>query len=467
MKLVDLDNPVRASWLADQGSRLDPGPYISDTYAARMTLNRVPRTDLLEDVTSRIFRPGISRRSYTHDKNNSVPFLGSADILEADLSFLPLITRSSFDKIPDIRLDDKWILVTRSGMNAGRVTYSRPEMQGSACSEHVLRIIPGESIRWGYLYTFLASRYGTAMIKGGIYGSSIKHIEPPHLMDIPVPRLGNEIEGKIDALINEAMQLRSQFQSGVVAATRDLFKSVGLADLLDYNWHAEPADTGFEVRGLTQNSLRALNYSPRAQRLMDRIRSVPHRTLGDICLNGLLGRGPAFRRVESHSTSGVKLVAQRQAFWMHPEGKWISKLPLPESAFVKNETMLVAARGTLGENEVYGRLIYISKRWTPFAYSGDFLRIQSGDPEVPNPYIFAFLRSESAFRLLRSMATGGKQQDIHERLRNNLPVPICNKVDRQRIAEIVRVAYRARDEAEALEDKAMVLLEQSIREAAR
>jgi type I restriction enzyme S subunit len=47
-----------------------------------------------------------------------------------------------------------------------------------------------------------------------------------------------------------------------------------------------------------------------------------------------------------------------------------------------------------------------------------------------------------------------------------LPVPVCAQVDRERIAETVRQAYRDRDEADRKEDQASALLDEAVREAA-
>jgi hypothetical protein len=464
LKLVDIDNPVRASWLADQGYRLDPVPYISDTYAARMALKRLPRTERLGDVTERIFRPGIFRRHWTTDPEHGVPFLSSVAILESDLSQLPMINRTSLRKVRDLPLEENWTLVTRSGMNAGRVAFARHEMRGLACSEHVIRVVPGSRIPAGYLSTFLASRYGTAMIKGGIHGTSIKHIEPPHLVDIPVPRLGDEIETEIDARIQQAMTLRSRYQSGVVSATKDLFDSAGLSELLELDWHARGRDDGFAVRGLNANTLRALNYSPRAADLMEEVRAVPHRSLGEVCRDGMLDSGKQFKRVDSDPEHGVRLVSQRQGTWMRPEGRWINPAQAPAGVTVPDETVLVTAQGG---GDGFGRAIFVTGSWRKYAYTQHFLRVVTSDISVPGPYLFAYLRSEVAFRIIQSMSVGSMQQDIHAELRKQIPVPLSTPEARDRVSETVRQAYRYRDEADTLEDEAMALLEKAIGEAAR
>ena len=467
MKLVDFDHPVRASWFAEQGYRLDPGPYISEMFAARKFLARVPRTDLLGDITEDIFHAGRAARSYTTNREYGIPFLGSADIFEADLSYAPLIAKGSAHDVERVKLRPGWTLITCSGMTAGRVTYSRLEMDGYACSQHVMRVIPDRSkVPAGYLYTFLASPFGIPMIKGGIYGTSVKHIEPSHIVDLPVPRVGVEVERRIDSLIQEAMQLRYQFQTEIVAATRDVFESAGLPELLDLRWHDQPRDIDFSVTGITAASLRALNYIPRAQRIIDKIKAVPHRALGEICAGGRFSRGLRFKRIDSDPQHGIKLVGQRQGFWLKPVGRWISQAEDIVDVTVPDETVLLAARGTLGESEVYCRAIFVTHRWAGYAYTDDFIRIRSGRVDFPNPFLFAFLRSEAAFRMLRMTSSGSKQQDMHEQFRREIPVPVCTQADRERIADTVRNAFRLREEADLKEDKALALLTEAVREAA-
>ena len=353
MKIAELDNPVRVGWFAEQELRLDPRPYVSQAYAARAFLRRLPRTDPLERITARIFHPGRVKRQWTNDPDWGVPFLGSADIFEADLSWLPLMATAAFRLNGDLPLEHGWTLITRSGMTAGRVTRVRSGMAGYACSEHVLRVIPNlAEIPSGYLYAFLASPFGIPVIKGGIDGTSVRHIEAHHLADLPVPRLGDEVETRIHDLVEQAGELRERFQKGIVSATSDLFKSAGLAHLLDLRWHDQPRDVAFDVGRLGPISLRALNYAPRAQRLLAELANVPHRSLGEVCVGGRLSRGNRFNRVESTADRGVRLVGQRQGFWQRPEGRWIAlDANALQSARAEDEAVMIASQGTLGEYE--------------------------------------------------------------------------------------------------------------------
>ena len=470
MKLADLNNPVRFNWLADQGLRLDSSPYLSGAFETRRLLERLPGTQRINQLVRTplgIFHAGRVTRQWVSDPRHGVPFLSSSDILEADLSNLSLISKNAVDNNSRLLINRDWTLVTRSGQVVGRVVYARSTMDRLACSEDVLRVAADHSkIQPGYLNAFLASRYGIPLVVNSTYGSSIPHLEPIHIADLPVPRFRPEVEEEIHGCVQDAADLRAQFQTGVTAATRDLFESAGLPELNDFRWDREPRDTGFMVPGLTSTTLRALNLSPRMRRVLDRLASVRHRTLGEICQGGYLGSGVRFARVDSDPKFGAKLIGQRQGFWLRPEGRWINPAMAPSDIFAEDESVLIASQGTLGENEVYCRAIFVTGSWVDYVYTQHFLRVVSGDDSFLGAYLFAFMRSEPVFRILRSMSVGSKQQDIHEVLRRQIPVPECTPADRERITETVRAAYRARDEADELEDRAQELLEAAVRDAA-
>lgn len=469
MKLADPRNPVRFGWLKDQGFRLDSGPYVSGAYDARKILERIPRVQPLRELTTGhnggIFNGPKFSRLYTNDPEWGIPFLGSADMLESDFTYMPLLHKNVARQFPYLEVQPGMTMITCSG-TVGRTTYVRPDMNGFWSSQHTMKVNPNtDRILPGYLYAFLQSRFGVPMIVGAAYGAIVQHIEPHQLVDLPVPRFASGVEEEIHRHIDAASNLRAKVQAGIVAATRDLFDSAGFPELLDLHWHDQPRDIAFTSPQATATSLRALNFSPRALRLAERIRGVPHRTLGCICEDGTLRTGARFKRVDADPGFGVRLIGQRQAFWDRPEGRWISPNEAPADIHQSDETVLIAAHGMLSETEVYGRSIFVTGTWLQHAFSQDFVRVVSGQPDISGAYLFAFLRSEVALRLLRSMSVGGKQQEYHTTLLREMPVPECTPADRERITETVRQAYRWRDEAAEMEDQAQELLEAAVRDA--
>jgi hypothetical protein len=472
MKLADLHNPVRSDWLEDQGFRLDSSPYLSGAYEARKLLERIPGTVPLRDLTAGhnggIFNGPKFSRLYTSDPEWGVPFLGSTDMLEADFTNTPLLHKKVANQFPYLEIKPGMTMITCSG-TIGRTAYVRSDMTGFWSSQHTMKVSPDPAkVPPGYLHAVLRSKFGIPIVVSAAYGAIIQHIEPHQLVGLPVPRFAAVVEQEIHDHTQAAADLRARFQAGVIAATRDMLESAGLPELLDFHWHDQPRDIGFSVTGLTPTTLRAANVAPRIQSIMERLASVPHRTLGEICASGQLSRGNRFTRIDSEPGHGHRLIGQRQGPWLRPEGRWVALKPQElNEVRAADESILVASRGTLGENEVYCRSIFITGFWQrEFVFSEDFLRIVSGDDDFPGAYLFAFLRSEAAFRIFRSMSTGSKQQDIHESLREQIPVPECSPADRERIAETVRQAYRWRDEADELEDRAQELLEAAVRDAA-
>jgi hypothetical protein len=472
VKVTSLHNPVKVDWFFEQGLRLDPTPYLSGALEARKRLEALPNTARLDSLTSGhsggIFNGPKFSRIYLNDPEYSVPFLGSTDMLEADFSYLPRLSKDTADRLSYLKVEPGMSLISCSG-TIGRMAYVRPDMAGFWSSQDVLKVQahPGQ-IPSGYLYTFLRSGFGIPMIVSSAYGAIIQHIEPHHLVNLPVPRFGARLEQPIHDLVEEAASLRAAFQAGLNAATEDFFRSVGLPELIDYRWHDNGRDLGFSVEGVTSESLRAINFAGRARELINRLKSVEHRTLGDVCENGVLRYGLIRKRIDGDvDAGGVMLVGQRQGWWTRPEDcRVISPTYTPsDSVFVADETVLIAGRGMPSESGLFGRATMVTGSWLGYAYSQDFFRVASGDYEVSGAYLMAFLRSWVGLRIFRSMLNGSGPQMIHVGLVRRFPVPMANRTDRMRIAETVRKAYRDRDRADVLEDQALTLLTQAIERA--
>ncbi|QGV78054.1 methylation-associated defense system restriction endonuclease subunit S MAD5 [Streptomyces ficellus] len=475
MKITSLSNPVMSNWLAEQGLRLDASPYVSGSLNTKKLLEQLPKTEPLASLTrghnGGIFNGPMFRRVYLTDPEHSVPFLGTKDMMAADLTGLPRLRKSDAESatLSYLRLKPGMTLISCSGFNAGRRAYVRPNMGDCWSSQDTLKVEPdSERIKPGYLYAFLLSRFGESLVRGSVYGSAVKHIEPHHIAGIPVPRFEAKIEDQIHDLVEECARLRASFQADLVSASQDFFKSAGLPELDEYQWHQEDRDLGFEVNHLSPLSLRAMNYGERAQRLKAKLASVPHRSLGDICSAGQLRYGPIFKRVDSDLDHGGRLlVGQRQGWWIRPEdGRVISLKHTPAGAFVPDETVMIGGHGMPSESGLFGKATLVTGRWLHHAYSQDFLRVTSGTGDVSGAYLLSFFRSTVAMRLIRSMLTGGGQQSIHSELVTEMPIPISSPDDRERIEGIVRNAYQNRDRADVLEDKALALLTTAIEEAA-
>ncbi len=232
MKLVNFDHPVISSWFDLYGCRLDSKPYLSGSIEARAAFTKLDeKTAKLHEVTKGIFHPGREGRTYVDDPEYGVPFLGSTDILNVDLSSLPLLSKKQVAANPSFILEEECILITRSG-TIGRMAFVRADMAGMACSEDVLRVAPDpDKILPGYLYAYLSSKFGLPQVVEGTYGAIIQHIEPLHIADLLVPYLGKDVETSTHNLITQASALRTKALNILHLSGKELLKAVGLVEL--------------------------------------------------------------------------------------------------------------------------------------------------------------------------------------------------------------------------------------------
>lgn len=462
---------ISSALLQEDGRRLDCGPYMSGALEARVILNRMsakkePLRAVTRDGLSGIFNGPRFARSYTTEARDSVPFLGSTDILMSDLSSVPRLAKRQVEGAPNLVLGEGWSLITCSG-TVGRMAFSRSDMVGMAGSQHFMRVIADRNrIPAGYLHAYLRSKFGVPLIVSGTYGAIIQHIEPHHIADLPVPRLGKLVEGRADELVVESANLLARYQADVNSATKRLFESVGLEDITAADWHLMGRDLGFGVAAPSVDSLRALNFTPRFQRLAKAVKAAPHKSLGDLVVPGTLQRGARFKRIDAAPQYSFQLVGQRELFWVKPEGRWIAKSAAGKDVLVEPGTILVAARGTLGESELYCRGEFIWGPATRIAYSEDLLRVIADPEKMPSGCLYAFMRSETAFRMLRSISTGTKLQDHHRVMLAALPVPLPAPKVQEEIHSLVVDAYEARHKAVVLEDQAIALVEDAIEKGA-
>ena len=464
---------IPSSWIQEDGRRLDPGPYMGGALRWMKATQKLPHSRLA-DLTAG-FRGGIfthsfsPKRTYVDDRQHGVPFLGASSMLLADLSDLPLLSNrdAASRSYRPLTIREGMTLITCSG-SVGRMTYARPDMDGMASAGDVLKIQPDpDRIPPGYLYAFLRSSVGAALVTGGTYGTIIQHLEASHVANIPVPRLGQEFENRVHGLVSTSAKLMANFQAGVTKATHTLFTSVGLMDISAAEWHRMGRDTDFAINGPSAKSLRALNYGPRYQHLISRVRGVRWKALGDICLPGTLRSGGRFKRVDAEPEYSYRLVGQKEIFWTRPEGRWIARRTVGNTVLVPRGAVMIAAQGTLGESELYCRAEFVWGRAEEYAYSQHFVRAIADETVMLRGCLFAFLRSETAFRMLRSISIGTKLQDLHPKFRAELPVPFPTRKAQEEIHGYVVNAYEARDKAVALENQAIVLVEDAIEKGAK
>ena len=461
---------VRSGWLDEGGRRLDCNPYMSGALEARDTLRQLKvRKDELRNLTAGhaggIYNGPIFKRNYVESPEYGVPFISSGSMLQADLSNLPLLRRADAEssRLSYLQLQPGMTMISCSG-TIGRMTYVRPEMDGMWSSQDVMKVVADpDKVSSGYLYAFLSSRYGVPLVVSGTYGAIIQHIEPEHIADLPVPRFGDALESQIGNLVKSAADDISESSRLTQLATQTLLDAVGLQELRDDIWHKDPSALGWEDRSVSFESLRALNYDPRVARLREKIESGDYSHLGTLCDPSQFKGKIIFTRIDAAPEHGYMLLGQRTAFHLRPEGRWIARKSVAGlGLIVPHGTTLIPSHGTLGEFELYCRALIVTRRTAQYAYSGDFFRCVPRSGSIKPGYLFAFMRSRLAFRMLRSISCGGKQQEQHAAMMYRLPIPRLGDVKEREIAALIDRACELYDRGLQAEDQARTMVEEKI-----
>lgn len=457
---------IKSNWLAKGGFRLDCSPYLGGAIETEILLDELPvRKDTLGSVTSAIFNGPQFVRNYVDDPEFGVPFLTGGSMLLADLSDLPFLSRHDAlsSKLRNLQIKHGMTLISCSG-TIGKMTYARPDMEGILGSQDILKVVPNKDlIPPGYLYAFLSSKFGVPLVTSGTYGAVIQHLEPDHITGLSVPRFGEALEENVHSLVEESSKHLDKYGSLLRDATAETLSLSGIQDIPRHLWNTDNRRFGWAQQNIRSDTLRALNYDPRIAHHFDSIRRGAFSQLGDLCDPRFFVATIVFSRIDSDLEHGVKLVGQREAFRIWPEGRIIARSSIEKlGLLVEPGATLIPSHGTFGEFELFCRAVYATKRTSAYAFGGDFFRCVPMPGSIPPGYLFSFMRSDVAFRMLRSISAGSKQQYQHRSLMYEFPIPRLDSKSEERISAVVDEAADCFDRALDCEEAARGIVENAI-----
>ncbi len=162
-----------------------------------------------KNVSEEIILPGRFARTYVEEGQGTL-FFGGKELNQLEPSNKKYLSVSVHNNRieKELKLKENMILVTRSG-TIGRINIVPHHWENWVINEHVIRIKPISKDIAGYLYCWLNTEYGEALIKRYTYGSVVDEIDTNHVANIILPLLKNkEIQTKINNLVLEANKKR-------------------------------------------------------------------------------------------------------------------------------------------------------------------------------------------------------------------------------------------------------------------
>lgn len=463
---------VPFSWIPRWGYRLDVEPFIGGAVETRVFLEQAPypKQSLRELTTGHnggIYNGPMFRRNYVESREHGVPFLTSGSMLRADLTDVGFLRRKDAEspKLNYLSLRRGTTLISCSG-SIGRTVYTRPDMEGVWASQDIMKVVPDpKEIPSGYLYAFLSSKFGVPMVASGTYGAIIQHIEPEHIRDLPVPRLGAAIEGKAHELIEEAANLRADAARALRQSISALHQVAGLRDL---------AETGspypFSVTAITESELGGrfdAFFHSRYHR--DAVASLRLSSAGAVRVESLsvsVVEPTRFKRNKvDDERYGVPFFGTSALFWTEPVPSYMlprSQVGI-EDYVVTPSTILVPRSGQL--SGILGRAVLPYGAVVGGAVTEDAIRINCAD-EGTAGFLFVALSSPYGVRQLKARAYGSSIPHLDVNGIRAVLVPDVVPDARLKIGREGARTALLRGKAIDLEREAVALVESAIEEAA-
>ena len=449
------------------GLRFDSSYHLSDGVTVKRDIAASPYPLMfIGKAAERIFIGGRARRVYVKDKKHGIPFLSSSDILQADLENVKLASKKYTPNIEEMTLQKGWTLITRSG-TIGNCAFANAKHAQKLASEDVIRLVPNNILKQGYIYAYLASKPGYSLLTQGTFGAVIQHIEPAFVASLPIPVLPESFQQEVDDLIQESAKLREVAADMLEQAKRLLKEKASLDELVpeDYDYYghrsADRKVSCFSIKQkeITTTTINAFNYSRRILNTKSKIQStVPLKEV--LLYNDVFSTG-SFPRVEVSGNNGIMLINQSDIFDAIIKGKRISKRRVKTDNLVEYGEVLIAGVGTLGDSEKFCHVIFANEDLVGQLVSGEFIRMKT-TKEVTSGYLFAWLDTDYGFRLIRNTQAGTKLCRPIPRMLLEIPVPLIDSDSMQEIDRLVREAHTKRYQANCNERKAISMVEKEI-----
>lgn len=224
---------VDSSALVGGGRRMTASYFLPRDLEAATALDQAsePRQPLHELCRpGGIFRGPIFKRIPAAGPDYGRPYVKPSQLERLHVGIEKYLSKLHGDLLDVLALREGMILVTCSGKSLGKVIFAREDLDGLVASHDLIRVCPDpDLIHPGYLYAYLSSRIGKVAIRRQIYGTSVVHVEPEHLFDLPVLRLPPSVESRIGEETLEGQREISRGLGRLTRAHSKLQESLGIA----------------------------------------------------------------------------------------------------------------------------------------------------------------------------------------------------------------------------------------------
>lgn len=178
---------------------------------SRQPSTRTPSEQSLREVIERVFVPGRFKHVYG---DGGMPYLDSTDILEVNPDITKFVLSLSPEEQKEYHVEPGWLSIPCSGQVYGNIGHSVLATEWHVAkvhTNHLMRVVPKETIRSGYLQCVLGHpELGRPRMVRFAFGSSVPEIAAHDVKGVAVPRLTKSIEDKLADLMDASAVARDR-----------------------------------------------------------------------------------------------------------------------------------------------------------------------------------------------------------------------------------------------------------------
>lgn len=432
---------VSVSLLTNSQRRMEAESYLTQGYGIRKAIEAKPSGwTRFETLASAVAPPRIKQVLVSPDQG--VPYLNTSQVFDFCPKPRKWLAMGKTTKAQERLVKEGTILVMASA-TVGRAIVATHIHENSIISHHFMRVIPSQEEFAGWIYAFLRSPHGLAMMKGAQYASVIRHIEPHHLATLPVPNISKEVAGEFQKKVQAIISCRNSAARLRDAAERTFAEAVGSVE-------SSATEKGFTVHlsdiASGRRRFEGAYHTPHVQAIVARFKQWER--LGDIT-DGVWW-GSRFRR--HYGESGIPYLSADDVFTTNPYTSTrilVDPEDGHESYFVKRGWLVMACSGqTYGLN---GAATITTKWHENTFFSHDMIRIKPKEGARPGYLLTALTHPVLGRPLLIREAYGMSIPHLDPGDVASFPVVRLDKKIEDKIADLAEEACLEQSTAEVLE----------------
>lgn len=454
-----------------RGGRLEASVFDIDGRHAREVLKRCkwPKMQL---CGSNSFATGFypSRFKRITVEKSDYAFILPSQIQEIDpkpKTYLSPLCKTNFESL---KAKEGQILLTRSG-TIGKYTLVTRTLDGKTLSDDIIRITSKEASDTGYLYAFLRTKIGQALMRTNEYGAVVSHIEPEHLENIAVPNPPPILKKRIHNLVIKSYDLRDESNDLVAEAEALLYDSLNLAPIEKlkprYLTPAVDLQNYTVMLSCLDGRIDASYHGPIVNVILRKLQkeAAEITTIDDPRISKRISLPGRFSRVFVGQGQGAVYFTGKHIYDLDPSDKKYLAFSqhaqkIKEELTIRHNTLLVTCSGTLG------KVVLCPRHWDGWVMTHDIIRVVPANIDIIG-FVWAFLASDYGQELIKRYSYGAVVPHIEDYHIAQVTVPLLKDGEIQsRINRLILEANVKRSEAYYAEQEAVHITNEEVIHAA-